>query len=250
MTKYRGMISSDWNQCLAPCGPFDVLAYHYPELEPRLTGIFRRYTANAITLAEAVGGIHSILPAPLTERQMDAYLKHRFKTYKGVKAFMTWCREHRILFMINTTGMAGYFQRALSSGLLPVFDVLCANPMVRYGQSATDPRCLLDLREITDKPLHTAAVAGRYKIACDRIIIMGDSGGDGPHFEWGARNGATLIGSMVKASLESYCARHGIQITHRFGCSYAKDEPVDPQKESAWVFTDLIGIVASVIGLG
>jgi hypothetical protein len=31
--KYKGMISSDWNECLAPCGPFDPIAFAYPELK-------------------------------------------------------------------------------------------------------------------------------------------------------------------------------------------------------------------------
>lgn len=249
MTNYIGMISSDWNQCLAPCGPFDVLAYHHPGLQPRLDQIFRRYTANAMTLTEALHNIHSILPAPLSALQMDAYLHNRFETYHGVKQLMAWCRRQRVLFMINTTGMAGYFQRALSSSLLPDFEVLCASPWIRYNQSSTDPARMLELHEITDKPRHTAGVAAQFNIPSDKIIIMGDSGGDGPHFEWAADNGATLIGSMVKYSLETYCAERGIQITHRFGHCYAKDEQIDPQKESACEFTDLIAIIEKVMGL-
>lgn len=34
MARYRAMISSDWNECLAPCGPFDAIAFTYPDLEP------------------------------------------------------------------------------------------------------------------------------------------------------------------------------------------------------------------------
>ena len=204
MNPYIGMISSDWNQCLAPCGPFDVFAYHHHGLQPRLDRIFQQYTSNAMTLGEAADGIQRLLPAALTKEEMDLYLQDRFETYAGVGALIRWCRAHRILFMINTTGMAGYFQRALALDLLPSIEALSAHGLVRYDQSATDPELMLDLFQISDKARHTAAVAEQYHIPADKIIIMGDSGGDGPHFEWGARSGATLIGSMTKTSLSRY----------------------------------------------
>jgi phosphoglycolate phosphatase-like HAD superfamily hydrolase len=247
MKPYIGMISSDWNQCLAPCGPFDVFAYHHPGLQRQLDRIFQHYTSNAMTLGEAAGQIRMLLPSPLTQNQMDRYLLDQFKIYTGVEEFIAWCRDHHILFMINTTGMTGYFQRALALGLLPAFAVLSANPLVRYDQSATDPGLLLDLFEITDKARHTAAVAARFNIAPNNIIIVGDSGGDGPHFEWGAHNGATLIGSMTKSSLETYCAGHGIAMTYQFGHTYAMGEAVDLEKEMVHTFTDLIAIVQRTI---
>lgn len=247
MTKYIGMISSDWNQCLAPCGPFDVFAHHYPGLRRQLERIFHQYTANAITLAQATENLQALAPAPLTAHQMDGYLQDQFETYGGVAELMAWCRDRRILFMINTTGLTGYFQRALSSGRLPAFPVLSANPLVRYDRSSTDPEKILDLHEITDKALNTASAAEQFGIPSDKIIIMGDSGGDGPHFEWGARHGATLVGSMTKSSLEHYCQERGIQIDHRFGHRYGSGEAVDPKKEMIHKFTDLVGIVEQII---
>jgi hypothetical protein len=247
MKSYAAMISSDWNQCLAPCGPFDALAYHHPESQDRLERIFRQYTSNAITLGQAAGAIANLLPGPLPPAQMDAYLQDSFKTYPGVQEFVQWCMDRHVLFMINTTGLAGYFQRALALRLLPAFGVLAAHPMVHYAPCATDPEIILELEEITDKPRHTAAMAKRFHIAPDKIIIMGDSGGDGPHFQWGARNGSPLIGSMVKPSLERYCAERGIAMTHRWGHAYASGETVDPQKEMTYTCTDLIGIVEQLL---
>jgi hypothetical protein len=247
MSSYTAMISSDWNQCLAPCGPFDALAFHYPEMGDRLDQIFRQYTSNVLTLGQASDAIEKLLPASLAPERMDAYLQDRFAVYTGVREFIQWCISRQVLFMINTTGPTGYFQRARALELLPAFGVLAAHPLVRYDPSATDPDIVLELEEITDKPRHTAAVAGRYAIAPEKIIIMGDSGGDGPHFQWGARNGATLIGSMVKPSLERYCAGSGIAMTHRFGHNYAAGEPVATEKEMGYPFTDLIGIVEQVI---
>jgi hypothetical protein len=248
MRSYNAMISSDWNQCLAPCGPFDALAYHYPEIGSRLDEIFRLYTSNAVTLGQASDAIAKLLTGPLAPERMDAYLQDRFAVYTGVRKFIRWCNSRKVLFMINTTGLTGYFQRARALGLLPVFGVLAAHPLVRYDPSTTDPGIVLELEEITDKPRHTAAMARKFHITPEKIIIMGDSGGDGPHFQWGARNGATLIGSMVKPSLERYCAERSIAMTHRFGHAYAAGEPVDPEKEMEHPFTDLIGIVEQVIG--
>jgi hypothetical protein len=100
--RYRGMISSDWNECLAPCGPFDPIAFACPELEEELSGIFRLYTGNLISLSEATRRIGGLLPKPITERQMDAYLDASFITYRGVVDLVKWCKEHHVLFMINT----------------------------------------------------------------------------------------------------------------------------------------------------
>jgi hypothetical protein len=79
---YKGMISSDWNECFAPCGPFDPIAFACPELEADLSGIFRLYTGNQISLSEATRRIGARLPKPITEKQMDAYLEASFVTYK------------------------------------------------------------------------------------------------------------------------------------------------------------------------
>jgi hypothetical protein len=245
---FAAMISSDWNQCLAPCGPFDALAYHQPGQRDLLERIFRQYTSNAMTLGRATTAIAKALPAPLTPSRMDAYLQDHFEVYTGVREFIRWCGARRVLFMINTTGLTGYFQRALALGLLPSFGVLAAHPLVRYDHVATDPEIILEVEEITDKPRHTAAVAGRFHIPPEKIIIMGDSGGDGPHFQWGARNGATLVGSMVKPSLERYCAERGIAMAHRHGHTYAEGETVDLKKELAYPFTDLVEVVEQVIG--
>ncbi len=38
---YRAILSSDWNECLAPCGPFDLIAFNYPEHQEALTAVFR-----------------------------------------------------------------------------------------------------------------------------------------------------------------------------------------------------------------
>jgi hypothetical protein len=249
MISYAAMISSDWNQCLAPCGPFDALAYHHPDLRGRLESIFQEYTSNAITLSQAAGAIANLMPAPLSRGQMDTYLQDGFATYAGVQEFIQWCGDRQILFMINTTGLTGYFQRALAMGLLPAFGALAAHPLVRFDPSATDPKIILQLSEITDKPRHTAAMARQFHIAPEKIIIMGDSGGDGPHFQWGAENGATLIGSMVKPSLERYCAERGIAMHHRWGHVYTDGETVDPEKEKAYAITDLIGMVEQILGL-
>ncbi len=248
MPSYAAMISSDWNQCLAPCGPFDAFAYHYPELRDRLARIFRQYTSNAVTLGQASAAIAKLLPAPLTPDKMDAYLQDRFAVYTGVHKFIRWCNDRSVLFMINTTGLTGYFQRALALELLPAVEVLAAHCLVRYDRCATDPNFVLRLDEITDKPRHTAAMAEKFDIAPEKIIIMGDSGGDGPHFHWGSQIGATLIGSMVKPSLERYCTDQNIVMTHRFGHVYAVGETVNPEKELGYAFTDLIHIVEQVIG--
>ena len=248
MPSYAAMISSDWNQCLAPCGPFDALAYHHPELQDRLHRIFLQYTSNAVTLGQAAGALAKLVPALVTPDQMDAYLRDRFAIYAGARELIEWCSARQVLFMVNTTGLAGYFQRALALGLLPPIGVLAAHCLVRYDRCATDPDIILALEEITDKPRFTAAVAEQFHIPPEKIIIMGDSGGDGPHFKWGARKGAALIGSMVKPSLDRYCSERGIAITHRFGHAYAAGENVDPEKETAYSFTDLIEIVEQIIG--
>ena len=55
--------------------------------------------------------------------------------------------SNNILFMINTTGLMGYFQRVFAKKLLPQVPVLSANPMTRYAASVTDPPFMVDLCE-------------------------------------------------------------------------------------------------------
>ena len=116
---YKAIVSSDWNECLAPCGPFDFISFNYPQLTAELETIFKQYTGNVISLGEAVGQIQKLLPAPITEKQMDNYLDDSFSTYKGVPELIEWCLSNNILIMINTTGMIGYFQRVFAKNLLP-----------------------------------------------------------------------------------------------------------------------------------
>lgn len=236
---YRAIFSSDWNECLAPCGPFDLIAFCHPQLGDRLDTVFRHYTGNRMGLSDAIATIRGFLPAPIVEEQMDDYLKMAFTTYRGVPELIEWCQGQDILFMINTTGMIGYFQRAMAKGLLPALTALSAHPMIMFAKQPSDPRLILKLFETADKGKNTQAVADRYHISRDRIMIMGDSGGDGPHFEWGAANGVLRIGSMTKHSLEAYCKERSIDIHLRHGPSYGAGEGRDVQNEMRFNFMDL-----------
>ena len=240
---YRAMISSDWSECLSPNGPFGLIGYTYPDLTGHLSKIFQSYTANQITLGEASGQIESLLPEEISIEQMDAYLDDSFDTYTGVTDLIEWCRSHDILFMINTTGMIGYFQRVFDKHLLPPVTVLSANPLIRYKASATDPRHILELFEIQDKGRNTAAVANTFGIPSNKIVLVGDSGGDGPHFEWGSKSGATLVGSMTKKSLDDYCRHHHIRIHHRIGADFSKGESSGAQNEPVSNLMDLCDIL-------
>lgn len=248
--QYSALVSSDWNQCLASCGPFDVFTYHYPEHRPVIERVFRQYTGNAITLSQVVGQLEALLPKPISRKQMDAYLQNAFATYSGVTDLIQGCLDRGILFMINTTGMVGYFQRAWALKLLPPLAMLAANPMVRFADSSSDwPEHIYEINEITDKAEHTATVADRYGIPFDKIVIVGDSGGDGPHFEWGASVGAYLIGSMTKPSLKRFCDQRGIAIDHLFGRTYAEGEQMRLFQETAVDFRDLLKVILQMVGL-
>jgi hypothetical protein len=242
---YVGMVSSDWNECLAPCGPFDPIAFASPELDASLANIFRSYTNNQITLSEATRRIGGLLAEPITKKQMDAYLDARFVTYRGVVDLIRWCTKHDILFMINTTGMQGYFQRAMAKGLLPEGIVVAANPMISYPGHKTE---MYDVGEIEDKAKNTETVMRAHGISPNKVIIMGDSGGDGPHFEWGAKVGAYLVGSMTKPSLEKYCMGKGIAIKTRFGVTYSERAKKDQAKEMEVDFMGLVPVIEKVIG--
>lgn len=249
MTKYIGMISSDWSQCLSPNGPFDGFIFHYPATRSELESIFSRYTANEISLGQATRQVKERLPGLLSQKQMDQYLDQHFETYPGVSELIRWCHGNRILFMINTTGFMGYYQCAIGRKLLPPIGVLSAHSMVRFIEGHPGAAEMIDLGEIEDKAHNTAAVADRFSIAHRKIVIMGDSGGDGPHFEWGAGVGATLIGSMTKPSLERYCRERGVSIDHRCGHSYEPGERLSLDVERRFDFRSIIDIVGPIMGV-
>ncbi len=246
-TRYRGLVSSDWNECLAPCGPFDPLIYAWPELEPKLQRIFRSYTGNEITLGRAAALIREIIPEPLGEEAMDRYLENRFATYTGVPELLAWCRKEGILFLINTTGFIGSFQRALAKGLLPQLQALSAHPFIVYPKAATDPPIVLELRETKDKAANTERILRSFDIPPRKTVVLGDSGGDAPHFAWAAAHGALTVGSMTKHSLQSYCEQQGIPIHYRLGPSYGPKEPRDRQAEMEVDFLELSRVIASQV---
>lgn len=244
---YKAIVSSDWNECLSPSGPFDFISFSYPQIATQLKTIFNQYTGNLISIGEAIRQIQKLLPAPITEKQMDQYLDESFATYSGVPELIEWCLSRNILFMINTTGMIGYFQRVFAKSLLPQVPVLSAHPMVRYPKDDADPRYIYDLFETMDKGKNTESAIRSFNIPSNKIIIMGDSGGDGPHFEWGAGSGAFLIGSMTKPSLKRYCEQKTLLINTQFGPSYADGEIKDIEKEMQVSFMDLAPIIEDFI---
>lgn len=240
---YKALISADWNECLAPCGPFDFISFSYPQLATELEGIFKQYTGNFMSLGQAARRIQQLLPAPIAENQMDRYLEEAFASYKGVPELIKWCQSQNILFMINTTGMIGYFQRIFVKNLMPEVPLLSAHPMVRYPKSNTDPHHVYDLFETTDKGKHTEAAMRLFNIPANNIILMGDSGGDGPHFKWGIENNAYLIANMAKPSLKQYCNQKKILIHTQFGLSYTDGQTKDLQKEMQVDYMDLVPII-------
>jgi len=123
---------------------------------------------------------------------MDAYIDHSFATYNGEPDLIDWCFQKNILFMINTTGFLGYFQRVFAKGLLPVVPAISANPMIKYPASETDPPYIYDLQEIENKSKNTSSALQLSDEPISSIILIGDSGGEGPHFHWGAKQGAFL----------------------------------------------------------
>jgi 2-hydroxy-3-keto-5-methylthiopentenyl-1-phosphate phosphatase len=237
--KYRALISSDWNECLAPSGPFDFVAFTYPSLALEVKEIFKAYTGNHIPLSEATRRIATLLPQTIAENQMDAYLGECFETYRGVPELINWCSRKDILFMINTTGMQGYFQRVFKKGLLPKVPVISAHPMIKFKEEGKTGCQWFDLAEIQDKPKNTETVMRAMGIPSHKVILIGDSGGDGPHFEWGARVGAFLAGSMTKWSLDRYCSKRGIEINLYFGLRYPEGEKRKEGQEANVNFMDL-----------
>ncbi len=247
--KYKGLVSSDWSECLSPNGPFDPISFVYPDLEPELRDTFRRYTGNEISLTDAARSIVELMPSPPTKEEMDEYLDKSFQTYSGVPELIEWCLSRGILFMINTTGTQGYFQRCIGKGLLPEVPIVAANPMIRFPGAGDGVRYTNQVLEIDDKPRCSEAVMNARGARPGNVVVMGDSGGDGPHFEWGARSGAYLVGSMTKPSLAAYCETHGIEINKRFGVSYSQGETRDLDKEMAVDFMDLADLFGQALDL-
>lgn len=245
--KYKALVSSDWNECLAPCGPFDCISFAYPRLKTELAAVFRQYTGNLISLGEAAGQIQELLPEPITPDQMDAYLDESFTTYTGVPQLIEWCSSHNILFMINTTGMIGYFQRIFAKSLLPPVPVISAHPLIRYPQNTGGSFRVYELLETRDKSKNTGEVARSLAIPVGKIFLLGDSGGDGPHFEWGAAAGAYLIGSMIKPSLDDYCKAKNIEINQRFGLDYSRRERELVREEFQIDFMELTDTIGAMV---
>lgn len=245
--EFRAIVSSDWSECLSPNGPFDPMTFNYPELGRDLDRVFREYTSNKISLTQATTFIEKLLPEPLTQDQMDSYLDASFQTYTGVPSLIEWCARHDILFMLNTTGTQGYFQRAIAKSLLPPIPTISANPMIRFPQPSDGLRYVHEVREISDKPKSTQAVMKALNLPPSKILVMGDSGGDGPHFEWGASSGAFLVGSMTKHSLATYCRSRNIAISSYFGLIYGPGENRDLDKEMKVDFMELARLIEKVL---
>lgn len=245
--KYRGVISSDWNECLAPSGPFDPIALTYPELEMDLRHVFTRYTSNEISLRQATTEVGKLLPAPLTSQHMDKFLDTSFSIYPGVSDLIEWAEDKKILFMINTTGMQGFFERALAKKVLPSVSIIAANPLINYSSKPNDLTFRFKVSEIDDKPRNTIAVMEHFEIPSGKAVVIGDSGGDGPHFEWGAKTGALLIGSMTKVSLARYCEQRNINIDKLFGKTYMPGEARNIEDEYGFNFMDLTFTIENFI---
>ncbi len=245
--RYKAIVSSDWNQCLAPCKPFDPIAFNYPDLRSDLTLIFKEYTGNKISFGSANKRIKKLLPQPLSTQQMDAYLDEKYSTYTGVPELIDWCMKNQILFMINTTGFMGYFQRIFARRLLPEIPVLSANPLVQYPSQETDPQQIYALNEIEDKGKNSAHVLQSYSFSEKKIVLLGDSGGDGPHFEWGRKHKAYIIGSMAKKSLLDYCHKKNIAINLFFGPSYTASKEKINENEMLTDFMELKTVFEKII---
>jgi 2-hydroxy-3-keto-5-methylthiopentenyl-1-phosphate phosphatase len=247
---FKAIISSDWNGCLAPSGPFDVISHFHPHLDTELTRIFKTYTDNSLTLGEAFNAIERLLPEKITEEQMDAFLDQSFSTFPGVPELIEWCRGHEILFMVNTTGFQGYFQRIFSKKLLPQVPVVSAHPLIRYPEVRSSPFIFYDLFETFDKGKNTQAAMGRFDIPPKKIILLGDSGGDGPHFQWGVGQGALLIGSMTKPSLQSFCQKEKIAIDHHIPPLDNRNDPIAINGKPDFSFMDLADMIDAFVAAG
>ena len=239
MKTYKGLVSSDWNECLAPTGPFDPIAFIYPELKEELDTIFKNYTSNLIPLSVAVSEIVKLLPQPFTIEQMDAYLDECFTIYKGVVDMIDVLAANDILFMINTTGAQGFFQRIMKKKLIPSVPFVAANPFIKFTGIETDQRFPFLVLETSDKGTNTESVMKKFMIEPSKVVVIGDSGGDGPHFRWGASVGAFLIGSMTKVSLKNFCVKNDVVLDNCFGVVYSEKESRDVLREQTFDFREL-----------
>lgn len=244
---YKVVFSSDWSECLSPNGPFDPLSYTHRLMNAELSTIFRKYTGNEISLSVATERIRELLPEPFTKEQMDAYLDSSFHTYTNVPDLIEWCLSNDILFMINTTGTQGYFQRVLHKKLLPPVPVVAANPLITFETPGWDTVFKYQVLEIEDKAKNTQAVITELNIPVNHVLVMGDSGGDGPHFRWGNSAGAYLIGSMTKHSLQAYCDSTGVTIRTHFGLTYGPGEKPDADREMNVDFMELTDVIREVV---
>jgi len=125
--------------------------------------------------------------------------------------------------------------------------VVSAHPLIRYPQNTSGSSRFYELLETQDKSKNTDKVARSLVIPATKIILLGDSGGDGPHFEWGRTNDAFLVGSMTKPSLDAYCREKDIEIDLRFGLDYSLGEKKEPQKELQINFMDLATTIENIV---
>ena len=152
--------------------------------------------------------------------------------------------------MINSTGTQGYFQRAIAAHMIPEVPVISASPMINFTECGGGTRYDLQVLEIEDKAANTESVLRESGLNSDRLLIIGDSGGDGPHFRWGAKVGAHLIGSMTKASLAGYCKANDLSISTLFGVSYAGGEKRNLDDELRVDFMGLTEVIRAATGIG
>ena len=247
--EFKGIISTDWSECLSPNGPFDPISFCFPELKEELKKIFFKYTSNQIDLSNAIRRIEALIPHKITEEMMDEYLKSEFKTYRNVPQFIEWCMENNILFMINSTGSKGYFQFVLENYLIPPVPIVSCNPFIDFSSKNFQDTIWLDIKEIHDKPTNTQTILKRFGLSPKDLIIMGDSGGDGPHFEWGWKAGAHLISIMKKGSLERYCKERNIELDVEFGIDYSSGEAPSLEREMEIDFMDLRDHIRSLLSI-
>ena len=137
----------------------------------------------------------------------------------------------------------------LARNLIPDVPFVASNPLIRFSGEPEAPRYMYWVNEIEDKPRNTQSVMKSSGIGPDRVVIVGDSGGDGPHFRWGGSVGAYLIGSMVKPSLEAYCRDRAITINKHFGYTYSAGEARDRAKEMQTDFMELTETLSEVLDL-
>jgi hypothetical protein len=141
----------------------------------------------------------------------------------------------------------GYFQRIFAKKLLPKVPVISASSMIRYPALETDPPHMYELHEIQDKGKNTEAALKSFGISEKKVVIIGDSGGDGPHFQWGEKHRAYLSGSMAKPSLTNYCKKKDIEINLLFGPAYGIGEQRNGETEMLVDFMELSSVFKSIL---